>query len=147
MCMRTSMIASRPLPRRPARGARDIDASRSRTTASVIGRIVVPAAVLLAAVLATGCNQIFGIDETQLSPEHAYSCDCSCTGGGQVFTVDSNVCLPEALNPALNADLPDDFVPSAAALQDDCHVRVEQNLEQMARKCFADRIRCTCDAI
>ncbi len=104
-------------------------------------------AVLLGiAVLGAGCNQVFGLDETTESPQRAYTCDCDCTGGGKSFDVHSAVCFPEDLNPALNPDLPSDFEPPAAALQDDCHTRVERNLEQMARQCVADRIRCSCEA-
>ena len=81
-----------------------------------------------------------------LAPPDAYTCDCTCNGGGQSFDFSSNVCLPDDLNPAINPNLPPDFVPAATDVQADCHVRVEQNLEQMARQCFADRIRCTCQA-
>ena len=102
--------------------------------------------MLWIAALSAGCNQIFGITETTLAPRASYTCGCTCTGGGQSFDINSNVCLPEALNPALNPNLPPDFVPPATAVQDDCHVRVERNLEQMARQCFADRIRCSCEA-
>src|SRR5262249_24675569 len=111
-------------PRRyPTRGALEmIDITR---------RVSVPAAWLwLAALLRAGCNQIFGINETTLSERRAYGCECTCSGGGQTFNVDSNVCIPEALNPALNPSLPADFEPPAADLQSDCHTRVERNLEQ-----------------
>src|SRR5215813_8288792 len=108
--------------------------------------LVMAAASLWSVALATGCNQIFGITETTLSPQHAYTCGCTCTGGGQSFDIKNGVCFPEDLNPAINPSLPADFVPPAAALQEDCHTRVERNLEQMARQCVADRIRCTCEA-
>ncbi len=109
--------------------------------------ILVPAGLLWIATFSAGCNQVFGIEETELSPRRAYTCQCACTGGGQAFNVSPDVCIPEALNPALNPDLPPDFLPPANALQDDCHTRVERNLERMARQCVADRVRCSCDAI
>jgi len=108
--------------------------------------VLAPVALLWIATLSTGCNQIFGITPTELAPPDAYTCDCTCNGGGQSFDLSSNVCLPDDLNPAINPNLPPDFVPAATDVQADCHVRVEQNLEQMARQCFADRIRCTCQA-
>ena len=106
--------------------------------------LLVPVGLLWIATLSAGCNQIFGLDETTLAPPDAYTCECTCNGGGQSFDLSSNVCLPEELNPAINPSLPPDFVPAATAVQADCHTRVEQNLEQMARQCVADRIRCTC---
>src|SRR5262249_52319312 len=109
-------------------------------------RVLAVAACLVAAVVSAGCNQIFGITPTHLSDRHAYGCNCTCTGGAQPFTVKNDVCLPEALNPALNPALPSGFVPAATDLQNDCHKRVEQNLEGMARQCVANRIRCTCEA-
>src|SRR5262245_50298465 len=109
--------------------------------------ILLPAVLLSAAALNIGCNQIFGLDETSLAPQRAYTCECSCSGGGQSFNLDSDVCLPPELNPALNPALPADFLPTADALHDDCHIRVERNLERMARQCVADRIQCTCDAL
>src|SRR5262245_21535814 len=111
-----------------------------------VSRVFVPVVLLSIAVLGGGCNQIFGIDETSLAPPRSYACECSCTGGGQTFDVNNEVCLPEALNPGINPDLPSDFQPSADQLQGDCHIRVERNLEQMSRQCVADRIRCTCEA-
>jgi hypothetical protein len=119
--------------------------SRSRRR-GVARDILIPVGLLWIATLSAGCNQIFGITETTLAPRDSYTCECACNGGGQSFSISSDVCLPEDLNPALNPSLPPDFVPSAAAVQDDCHVRVERNLEQMARQCFADRIRCSCQA-
>ena len=109
--------------------------------------ILVSVALLSAAVFNLGCNQIFGLDETELAPQHAYTCECACSGGGQSFSLDNDVCLPTELNPGINPDLPEDFRASADALQNDCHIRVERNLERMARQCVADRIQCTCDAL
>jgi hypothetical protein len=109
-------------------------------------RFSVFAIALCIAAASAGCNQIFGINETTLSETRAYSCDCVCTGGGQSFDVNNNVCTPESLNPALNPNLPSDFVPGAADLQNDCHTRVERNLEQMSHQCVSPRIRCTCEA-
>jgi len=108
--------------------------------------ILVPVMLLWIAALSAGCNEIFGLTPTELAPPDAYTCDCACNGGGQSFDLSSNVCLPDELNRAINPNLPPDFVPAATDVQADCHVRVEQNLEQMARQCFADRIRCTCQA-
>jgi len=108
--------------------------------------LLVPVGLLWIAALSAGCNSIFGITPTSLAPPDAYTCECTCNGGGQSFDLSSNVCLPDDLNPAINPSLPPDFVPAATAVQADCHTRVEQNLEQMARQCFADRIRCTCQA-
>jgi hypothetical protein len=110
-------------------------------------RICALAAFLCMAAAGAGCNQVFGLNETELSPRRAYSCECSCNGGGQTFDVNSNVCLPPELNPALNPDLPDDFQAPAADLQADCHIRVERNLERMAHQCVSNRVQCTCDAI
>ena len=118
-------------------GARMRDLARS---------LLVPVGLLWIAVLNAGCNQIFGITPTTLAPPDAYTCGCTCNGGGRSFNLSTNVCLPEDLNAAINPSLPPDFVPTAADVQADCHTRVEQNLEQMARQCFADRIRCTCQA-
>jgi hypothetical protein len=108
--------------------------------------LLVPVGLLCIAVLNVGCNEIFGLTPTTLAPPDAYTCGCTCNGGGQSFALDTSVCLPENLNVALNPNLPPDFVPAATDVQADCHTRVEQNLEQMARQCVADRIRCTCQA-
>ena len=108
--------------------------------------LLVPVGLLWIAVLNAGCNEIFGITPTSLAPPDAYTCGCTCNGGGQSFDLNTNVCLPENLNVALNPNLPPDFIPAAADVQADCHTRVEQNLEQMARQCVAARIRCTCQA-
>ena len=117
---------------------RSLAAARMRDLAR---GLLVPVGLLWIAVLNAGCNEIFGLTPTTLAPPDAYTCGCTCNGGGQSFELNTNVCLPENLNVALNPNLPPDFVPAAADVQADCHTRVEQNLEQMARQCVADRIR------
>src|SRR5262245_37983206 len=107
----------------------------------------IPAALLCIAALSTGCAQLAGIEETTCSVRHAYACKCACTGGGETFSLNNDVCLPASLNPALNPDLPPDFAPTPDDLRQDCETRVESNLEQMARQCVADRIRCSCAGI
>src|SRR5215813_7791776 len=107
----------------------------------------IPAALLCIAALSAGCAQLAGIEETTCSVRHAYACKCACTGGGESFSLNNDVCLPKSLNPALNPDLPPDFVPTSEDLRQDCETRVESNLEQMARQCVADRIRCSCAGI
>src|SRR5262249_6216659 len=118
-----------------------------RSAMNTTSRSVVAAALLALAALGPGCAQLAGIEETSLGPKHAYACKCACTGGGESFSLNSNVCVPANLNPALNPDLPSDFVPSSEDLRQDCSTRVEGNLEQMARQCVADRIRCSCAGI
>ena len=110
-------------------------------------RAALSTAVLGIVALGTGCAQLAGIEETTCSVRHAYACKCACTGGGESFSLNNDVCLPESLNPALNPDLPPDFVPTSEDLRQDCETRVESNLEQMARQCVADRIRCSCAGI
>jgi hypothetical protein len=127
-------------------GSRHRRTPASARMRDLVRGLLAPVGLLWIATLSAGCNQIFGITETTLAPRDSYTCGCTCTGGGQSFSINSNVCLPEALNPALNPNLPPDFVPPATAVQDDCHVRVERNLEQMARQCFSNRIRCSCEA-
>ena len=110
-------------------------------------RAALSTAVLGIVALGAGCAQLAGIEETTCSVRHAYACKCACTGGGESFSLNNDVCLPESLNPALNPDLPPDFVPTSDDLRQDCETRVESNLEQMARQCVADRIRCSCAGI
>jgi len=113
-----------------------------------ITRSVVVAAVMAAiAALSAGCAQVFGIEETTCSVRHAYACKCACTGGGQSFSLDNNVCLPANLNPALDPNLPPDFVPTPEQLRQDCETRVQDNLQQMAKQCVANRIQCSCAGI
>jgi hypothetical protein len=114
---------------------------------SIARQVAVPAALLGIVALSGGCAQLAGIEETTCSVRHAYACKCACTGGGETFSLNNDVCLPESLNPALDPDLPPDFVPTSEQLRQDCETRVESNLEQMARQCVADRIRCSCAGI
>ncbi len=109
--------------------------------------VVVPAALLWLAALSSGCAQLAGIEETTCSVRHAYACKCACRGDGQSFSLDSNVCVPESLNPTLNPALPPDFVPSSDQLREDCETRVQSNLEDMAQQCVSNRITCSCAGI
>ena len=84
--------------------------------------VLVPVGLLWIAALSAGCDRTFGITPTELAPPDAYTCDCTCNGGGQSFDLSSDVCLPEDLNPAINPNRPPDFVPAATAVQADCHV-------------------------
>jgi hypothetical protein len=76
----------------------------------------VPAALLCIAALGAGCAQLAGIEETTCSVRHAYACKCACTGGGETFSLNNNVCLPESLNPVpprklLHASDPNGWCP------------------------------------
>src|SRR5262249_72192 len=107
----------------------------------------IPAALLCIAALSAGCAQLAGIEETTCSVRHAYACKCACTARAEPFSPNNDWCPPESLTPALNPDLPPAFVPTPDDLRQDCETRVESNLEQMARQCVADRIRCSCAGI
>src|SRR5262249_5318934 len=110
-------------------------------------RAGIPASLMCIATLTAGCAHLAGIEDATCSVRHVYACKCACTGGGQTFSLNNDVCLPESLNPALNPHLPPDFVPTSDDIRQDCETRVESNLEQMARQCVADRIRCSCAGI
>ena len=73
-------------------------------------RAALSTAVLGIVALGAGCAQLAGIEETTCSVRHAYACKCACTGGGESFSLNNDVCLPESLNPALNPDLLHKFV-------------------------------------
>ena len=70
--------------------------------------ILVSVALLSAAVFNLGCNQIFGLDETEPRPNTPIRAS-ACSGGGQSFSLDNDVCLLAELNPGINPDLPEDF--------------------------------------
>lgn len=106
-------------------------------------------ALLLLLGVSSGCNQIFGLDETTLAPTgpgNAYTCECTCNGGGQNIIVKSSVCLPADLNPLLDPTLPPDFEPSPNDVKQDCENRVQRNVQQLARQCVARQLSCNCDA-
>src|SRR5215831_16856786 len=113
----------------------------------VSSRYIAAGALLWAAAALSGCAQLAGIEETSLGPKHAYACKCACSAGGETFSLNSNVCVPPELNPALNPALPAGFVPSSDELRQDCSTRVEQNLAKMSRQCISPRIECSCAGI
>ena len=78
-------------------GARMRDLARS---------LLVPVGLLWFAVPNAGCNEFFGITPTTLAPPDAYTCGCTCNGGGQSFDLSTNVCLAEDLNAAINPSFP-----------------------------------------
>jgi hypothetical protein len=104
-------------------------------------RVVVLLAVLLGM---SGCNQFFGLADVELAPDegNSYSCGCVCGIGNNQVVVERNVCLPDELNPILHPEVE----VTAAELIDDCTMRVENNLRQMARQCIARTINCSCEA-
>jgi hypothetical protein len=105
-----------------------------------------PGIFLLGALLgASGCNQFFGLGEVSLVPAYPgnyYSCGCVCGIGDNQVVIERDICLPEALNPVLHPDVE----VSASDLIDDCEIRVETNLRQMARQCIRSTINCNCEA-
>ena len=63
--------------RRPPAGARMCDLARA---------LLVPLGLLWIATLSAGCNSIFGITPTTLATPDAYTCGCTCNGGGHRST-------------------------------------------------------------
>src|SRR5215510_1802941 len=104
--------------------------AHKRTLQARAWGIFVTGVVLLLLGLGSGCNQFFGLEETQLAKGNAYACNCECQGGRKNINVNSLVCLPESLNPNLTGVTPSDDEVTQA-----CPNPVQNNVDQMANHC------------
>lgn len=100
-------------------------------------------AILLGA--SSGCNQIFGLDETEAIRPDAYNCACTCTSSNNSFppiVLNTSVCLPNGINPNLTSNS-----VTQQQLDADCSGRVSGNIFGAIEQCVTDQpIACHCTA-
>jgi hypothetical protein len=99
--------------------------------------------LLLLVAFSAGCNQVFGLNQTQLFSSNAYECVVTCTSSTNSFPpINENtaVCLPSDLDPNINTM----NTVTQTQLDNDCLSRVTGNIFGAVQQCVSKKVPIKC---